>query len=563
MTIQFFAIHKSCQRDNAPIQNILARGANEGMISPDLDAATHKSSNTQTPHVLALDVGTSSVRGALYDFDGNEIEGTQAHLKRTLCTTGDGGAELDATEAIAQLERTIDATLARSAQLTARIEMVAVSCFWHSLVGVDAGGRAVTPVFGWADTRAARYAEELKRRFDEHEMHTRTGCRFHPSYWPAKILWLRAEMPEIYKSVRRWMSFGELLASTFFNEMTMSVSMASGTGMLNLRSCDWDEELLEATGIAREQLPTIAQAHETFSELKDEYARRWPQLKDARWFPAVADGAANNVGCSCTTRSRTALMIGTSGAMRVVWRGEPPREIPDALWCYRADAARVVMGGALSDGGGLYSWMNDALALSDDTKETEKELAAMQPDAHGLTILPFWAGERSTGWTSNARGAILGLTMHTRPIEILRAAMEAVSYRFALIARALEPFAPGAEIVASGGALSASVTWSQMLADVLGRPIYLSNVAEASSRGAVLLALEAAGKLNSIKDAPAPFAQRYEPDMARHRHYLAGLERQQKIYARLIGNQEIVTEISNATQSVKNETELRCDTTTK
>src|SRR5256886_4655021 len=166
---------------------------------------------------------------------------------------------------------------------------------------------------------------------------------------------------------------------------------------------------------------------------------------------------------------------------------------------FDCDWSSDVCSSDLSDGGGLYGWMNDALALSDDAKETEKELAAMQPDAHGLTILPFWAGERSTGWTSNARGAILGLTMHTRPVEILRAAMEAVSYRFALIARALEPFAPGAEIVASGGALSASVTWSQMLSDVLGRPIYLSNVAEASSRGAVLLALGAAGKLNCIK----------------------------------------------------------------
>lgn len=513
--------------------------------------------------MLALDIGTSSVRGALYDFDGQEIDGTQAHLKRTLCVTNDGGAELDSTEAIEQVECTIKATLARSAQLTSRIEMVAVSCFWHSLVGVNAEGRAVTPIFGWADTRAARYADELKHHLDERQTRARTGCRFHPSYWPAKLLWLREEQSEVYRSVRRWMSFGELLAATFFNETTMSVSLASGTGMLNLRAGAWDEEMLEATGIAREQLPTIARAHEPFNQLTDEYARRWPQLKSARWFPAVADGAANNIGAGCTTRERAALMVGTSGAMRVLWKGEPPDEIPDALWCYRADSTHVVTGGALSDGGGLYSWMNDALALSDDTKETEKELAAMQPDAHGLTILPFWAGERSTGWTSHARGAILGLTMHTRPIEILRAAMEAISYRFALIARALEPFAPGAEVVASGGALSASAVWSQMLADVLGRPIYLSNVAEASSRGAVLLALEAAGKLNSIEDAPAPFVQIYEPDMVRHARYLAGLERQQKIYACLISNPVIATEISNATKSVKNETELRCDTTTK
>ena len=85
------------------------------------------------------------------------------------------------------------------------------------------------------------------------------------------------------------------------------------------------------------------------------YARRWPQLGGARWFPAVGDGAANNIGAGCTTRARVALMIGTSGAMRVMWEGEPPAEIPVVLWCYRADRRRVIVGGALSDGGGLYT----------------------------------------------------------------------------------------------------------------------------------------------------------------------------------------------------------------
>jgi gluconokinase len=123
--------------------------------------------------------------------------------------------------------------------------------------------------------------------------------------------------------------------------------------------------------------------------------------------------------------------------------------------------------------------------------------------------------------------------MHTRPIEILRAAMEAIAYRFALIAEALEPYAPDAKIVASGGALMASPVWSQMLADVLGRPVHLSSVAEASGRGACLLALEARGLLKSIENSPAPFAQIREPDMARHTRYRAGLERQEEMYKRL------------------------------
>jgi gluconokinase len=504
------------------------------MMSADLNNAAHKPAGAETPLVLALDVGTSSVRGALYDERGTEVPDTQERLVRGMKTTADGGAELDAGQAIEETARVIDAVVARAAALGARVDAVAVSCFWHSLVGLDERGLPLTPVLGWADTRAARHAERLRQQADERAAHARTGCRFHPSYWPAKLLWLREERPEIFRRVRRWASFGELLSAQFFDELTASVSMASGTGMLNTRSCRWDEELLEVTGVGAEQLPSIARTHEPLGELTDEYARRWPALRGVRWFPAIGDGAANNIGAGCTSRERVALMVGTSGAMRVMWEGEPPAKIPAPLWCYRADQSRVLAGGALSDGGGLFHWMTDALRLNERAGETERELAAIGPDAHGLTVLPFWAGERSTGWNAEARGAVLGLTMHTRPIEILRAAMEAIAYRFALVSRALEPFAHGAEIIASGGALSASNVWSQMLADVLARPLRLADALEASSRGAALLALEATGKLKSIADAEAPTVQTFEPDAEANARYRAGLERQQQLYARLL-----------------------------
>jgi gluconokinase len=390
-------------------------------------------------------------------------------------------------------------------------------------------------VLGWADTRAAPAVEELRLQFDERELHARTGCRFHSSYWPAKLRWLQTERPHLYRAARSWMSFAELLALRFFGATEASVSMASGTGLFDERLCRWDDSLLAWLGMTAGQLPTIAEAQQTFSGLRVEYARRWPQLSGARWCPAIGDGAANNIGAGCSTRERVALMIGTSGAMRVLSEDEPPTALPPGLWCYRADRRRIVTGGALSDGGGLYGWMMDALALSGDREETERALLAIEADAHGLTVMPFWAGERSTGWAKAARGAILGLTMHTRPIEILRAAMESVAYRFALIADALDRLAPQPEIVASGGALRASPVWAQMLSDTLGRNVNLSGVRESSSRGAVLLALEATGRIKSIADAPlAPLVQTYEPDMTRHARYRAGLERQQMVYEKII-----------------------------
>ena len=500
-----------------------------------------------SPLTLAIDIGTSSVRAALYDARATEISGTESRLMRSFCTTADGGAEVYAESAVEHVAQTVDALLARAAPFASRIEVVAISCFWHSLVGTDIEGRAVTPVFGWADTRASSWTEELRRRFDEGATHARTGCRFHSSYWPAKLLWLQEERADIYRNAHRWMTFGEFLLLRFCGAAEIGISMASGTGMLDIRTCAWDEELCAGLGIAAEQLPPISPVHKSTTGLQKDYARRWPGLNRAQWFQSIGDGATNNIGAGCVTLGSMALMIGTSAALRVLWKGEPPDFLPSALWCYRADSERVVLGGALSDGGGLYSWMSGALALGEDEEELTNTLARMEPDAHGLTLLPFWAGERSTLWAAHARGAILGLTMHTRPLEILRAAMEAVAYRLALIKLALERVAPASKITASGGALAASRVWTQIICDTLGSPIKLSAVTEASSRGAVLLALEATGKIKSIEDVPAPLGQTFEPDMAHHERYQRGLQRQQKIYEQIIADHKIADLIYGAT----------------
>lgn len=228
-------------------------------------------------------------------------------------------------------------------------------------------------------------------------------------------------------------------------------------------------------------------------------------------------------------------MIGTSGAMRVVFAGEPPEKLAPGLWCYRANHHRVVVGGALSDGGGLVRWLTESLNLHADAAALQKEITALDPDAHGLTVLPFWSGERSTGWSSDARGGIFGLQQQTKPIEIVRAVLESIAYRFALIARALDDIAPNAMIAASGNALRSSPAWRQIIADVLGRPLLVGGAAEASSRGAALLALEAVGKIATIEQDQVAIDQVFEPDMTRHARYQQGLARQEELYEKLYG----------------------------
>jgi gluconokinase len=506
---------------------------------PEVDLAVLAASlrtERETPVVLALDIGTSGVRAALFNGRGDEIEGSLTALRNASHYELGAGGDANADALVSFVAQAIDVAVARAETFVSHIDCVAASCFWHSLVGVDDAGRAVTPLLGWADTRAADAVAELRSRFDESEVHTRTGARFHPSYWPAKLLWLSSNRGELFRKVDRWLSFSDYFFLQLCGDATTSISMASATGLFDQTKCEWDRELLNELGISSEQLPQIASSEHTLRRLREEYALRWPLLDRAAWFPAIGDGAANNIGAGCVDSARASLMIGTSGAMRVLFAGPPPASLPSELFCYRADRERVVIGGALSDGGGLHAWMKDALSLNYDDDELETSLALMEPDAHGLTVLPFWSGERATGWSASAHGAIIGLTARTKPIEILRAAMEAVCYRFSLLARALDTVAPNATVVASGNALLASRLWAQMIADVLGRPIELSGAREASCRGAALLALETIGKIDSIDTVQSESGEVFEPDLTRHDVYARAIERQQALYERLISH---------------------------
>ena len=485
---------------------------------------------SKVPLILTLDVGSSSVRAILFGDRTNAIDGMSAHRHYEFQTTLDGGVEIPAETLLNLVIEVIDEVLGKAGKLCGNVAAVAVSTFWHNLVGIDSQNEAITPVYSWADTRSAAAAAVLRQKLPENEVHARTGCVLHPNYLPAKLLWLQQTQPKIFHKSKRWMSFGEYLYLKLLGQTICSLSMASGTGLLDQNRCAWDEEVMKAVSLQPDQLSPLGDLDTPLSGLSSSYAARWPALNRIPWFPALGDGACSNVGSGCSTQERAAIMVGTSGAMRVMWKAQKVI-IPQGLWCYHADRTRFVMGGALSNGGLLYEWMRQTLRLNDNSEDLERELSQMNPDGHLLTMLPFLAGERSTGWHPHARAAIVGLGLHTKPLDILRAGLEAVAYRFAKIANLLKQAVPGArEIVASGGALLKSPTWTQMMADVLGHSVLVSRVAEASSRGAALLALEALKIIGSLEQVPAPVGETFLPREENHERYLKAMQRQHELY---------------------------------
>ena len=484
--------------------------------------------------ILTLDMGTSSVRAMLFDTRGRVVPDAEVQIAYAQTTTADGGVQTDAEELLSLTINCLKQLLRKINKDTrGRIAGVGLSCFWHSLVGVGEDGRAVTPLLSWADSRAMAQAEKLKTEMDAAAYHARTGCVLHPCYWPAKLRWLQETQPEEFGKASHWMSFGEYLQFRLFGSATCSLSMASGTGLLNQNTKEWDPQTLTEMPIALRQLNTLDDKAVPVSGLSAEWAGTLGPLKDLPWLPASGDGACSNVGSGAVDDQRIAINVGTSGAMRVAVKADQIG-IPDKLFCYRVDDERFLVGGAFANGGNVYAWAEKTLLLG-DRKTAGKAAAALGPDDHGLTVLPFWAGERSPGWHTGARAAITGMNLHTTPAEILRASLEAIAFQFADVYDILiQQFPSATQIVASGGALTGDPAWAQMMADAMGSPVTTSRVGEATSRGAGLLALRDLGQIADLSAVPAFLWKTYTPDPKTHEIYLKARARQAALYAEVL-----------------------------
>ncbi|HEU4896836.1 MAG TPA: FGGY family carbohydrate kinase [Actinomycetota bacterium] len=433
--------------------------------------------------VLALDLGTSSVRALVLDGHGVALPGVLARRPTSLEIDDEGRAELGPDEVVAAIGECLD-ELAAKGELD-QVAHVATSCAWHSVIAIDAAGRRQTGALTWADTRAAPLVPELRSRGDMDRLQAVTGARPHTLYWTVKLPWLASHLSP---APARYLGLAEYVTGALLGDESASPSMASGTGLLELATARWDSQALELAGVDERALPAVAAGGWT-GRLGPEGARRWPALAETTWHPATGDGAASNVGAGCVTPDQVAINIGTSAAIRAVEPADQAGPLHRELWRYLVDDHRVVTGAAFSGAGNLYAWLRQVTTLPEEGS-VEGDLATVPPGSRGVVVMPYHAGSRPPLDLAAGSGAITGLSLATTPIEILAATLEAVCYRLAAGYEALAATLPAEpEVVASGGAIVASPWWQQTLADVLGRPVRVVDEPEASARGAALLAL--------------------------------------------------------------------------
>ncbi|MGH3488896.1 MAG: FGGY family carbohydrate kinase [Actinopolymorphaceae bacterium] len=444
--------------------------------------------------ILALDLGSSGVRAIVYD---DQVERVGAALARRPVEPeqdDDGRGELVPRAYLAGLVECIDELAAEGA--LDDVTRVAASSQWHSVLAVGSDGEPCSAVLTWLDTRAA--AMKPNPPADPVAFHERTGAWAHPLYWMTKVPFLRTlgDFGGVggVGGGTGFVGLPDYVLGVLLGEVTTSVSMASGTGLLDLAAMTWDDEALALAGLTAADVPEIDDTPRT---LVDPWRSRWPALADAEWYAVVGDGAASNLGSGCATDDAVAVTVGTSAALRVVHGPGAPPPAP-TVWRYRVDTSRLVSGIAFSGGGVLHAWAVRMLGLDPDAEPDRP------PGTSSLVSVPLHAGSRPPGSAPPGSGLVSGLSLDTSADEFLAATLEGVALEAARALEVLEgSFAPRSavslpreepadcrrDVVLGGGAVDASPWWRQAFAATFGRPVRLASDPEVGARGAAALAL--------------------------------------------------------------------------
>ena len=301
-----------------------------------------------------MDIGSSSVRAAIHDRRGRTVAGTTVQVPYAWDVAADDSVRLSHEVLLDVVGQVLDQVVEAAESLAPDIVAGGISCFLHSICGLDADGRPVTPVLSWADSTSRAEAAALREQIDPGRTHQITGVPIHASYWPARILRLRQEEPRI----RQWSGLPG--AAGRGPDRAPRGQPVDGVGDRTSRSGRGNlvDRAVGPPGHGARRPSPDRRRRGALGRLSDRQ-RRWPQLAHVSWFAPWGDGSCANVGMAATGPGRAGITVGTSGAMRT-FIADPAPTLPIGLFAYRLGGGTVI-GGQLSEGGGVLDWTSRLL----------------------------------------------------------------------------------------------------------------------------------------------------------------------------------------------------------
>ncbi|HTE23455.1 gluconokinase [Flavitalea sp.] len=471
-------------------------------------------------YILGIDIGTSGTKAVAFSHDG-EILGN-AYRSYEPLETVPGHHELDPVflfEAFIQTVSEILISLEGKAALTA----ICFSSAMHSLLLVDKENQPITNLVTWADLRSRNQAARLRASPEGADIYRLSGTPIHPMTPLCKIMWFRETEPALFKKATRFISIKEYIVHRLTGKYLVDYSIASGTGLFDIYHLRWNPVALSLAGITIDQLsPPVTTTH---IEQVD-YRLNKDLLLQTQLVLGATDGCLANLGSNAVKHGDVAVTIGTSGAVRMV-NAAPKYDAKGRIFNYILTPELFVSGGPINNGGVLLKWYTENfLQYNLDISQNEagvseakvqsfqnkgdasggfeafiETASTVAPGCEGLVFLPYIQGERAPVWDAEAKGVFFGIkSVHTQA-HFIRAIIEGICFSLRDVSLSIEETIGTINNIYASGGFVKSPAWVQILCDILGKKVHITDTADASSIGAAMLGLYATNVIQKVEDA--------------------------------------------------------------
>lgn len=480
---------------------------------------------TMKKYMMGLDIGTTAVKAVLFDIRGSYIDKETGDYP--LHTPDAETAEQNPDEILKKTFEAIRLLVIRN-QCQHDVEFISFSSAMHSMILLDETGGRLTDCITWADSRSQAYADRLNEE-NGLDIYSRTGTPIHPMNPLVKLLHFKNETPEMYAKIGKIVGIKEYVLERLTGEYTVDRSIASSMGMMNLKTSEWDSEVLEMLELSPDQLPELVDTTEIFTMNKAP-AAELDISRETKLIIGASDGVLANLGVNAIRDGDIAITIGTSGAIRTVIDA-PKTDAKMRTFCYHLMPGHFVIGGPVNNGGVILRWVRDELCQQEvgeagscgrDPYEIMTEAAKNVPaGSNGLIFHPYLAGERAPLWDSKAVGSFYGLTLSHERKDMIRAAMEGVVYNLYSVYLALREQMTEVHSIKASGGFARSEMWKQLMADVFGEKLSVPRSYESSAFGACILGLYAIGEIGGLNEVERFIGEddAYVPDEQKYMKY--------------------------------------------
>jgi glycerol kinase len=472
--------------------------------------------------ILALDQGTTSSRAMLFDHDGQVRGGQQQEFRQIFPQAG--WVEHDPEEIWRSQKAVADAVLETANLRAGDIAAIGITNQRETTVIWDRKtGRPVYKAIVWQDRRTAGFCDQLKRDGRADFIRETTGLEIDAYFSGSKIRWMLDNVPGVRQRAERGeLAFGTVDTWLVWNLTNGALhitdaSNASRTMLLNIKTLQWDEDLLEIFKIPRNLLPEVRPSSQAYGKTGADLFESPIEIGGI-----AGDQQAALFGQTCYDRGLAKNTYGTGCFLLMNIGSEAVaskhRLLTTVAWRLK-DRTEYALEGSVFIGGAVVQWLRDGLGLVKSAEEIE-ELARRVPDAGGVYVVPAFAGLGAPHWDQYARGTITGITRGTTAAHFARAALESIAFQVADIVDVMQEDSGVRlhELRVDGGA-AANNLLLQFQADILGIPVVRPKVTETTALGAAYLAGLAVGYWSSEQDVVANWVvdRRFEPSMPRDR----------------------------------------------